>query len=383
MNKMKKSLLISIKLLLAVLFLYNIGFFALFSHLEDGPQPPIKADGGKSDIRYLQEKVQRAQSLGVAYGPEEYFADLTAIRLKEQQNDFDRFAILAVSSSVNQLLSTFDANVKAARRNLSETEYNLFMQRLSQARQLSQETLDPGCTQRVLADQARRQSPGYWQQVVMIVLTWLAGFYVKNLPLAFILLWIWWYQDKNKLGINNPLSFLICLTFYPIVIIRTWYQIWHEGVRTFAFRVERQRREIDIFSLLSANELAEVSRFAHSRISLTDYRQELDQRGLSRRHSLLPIMVVVTIALLIPSLASANTIVDDNIVSVPSVSVSVADSNSSPPTLQSEWDWSAPMLPPALISIAPESSLMTLVASLTPGLLPGYQRSLDPVPLFN
>lgn len=378
---MKRSLIVSIKLLLTVLFLFNIGFFSLLSNLEDRPQPPMKADRGREDNQYLSEKVKRAQELGKAYGPEEYFADLTAIRLKEKQNDFDRFAILQVNSSTMQLLALFDANIKAARIDLSPAEYDDLMERLSNASQLSQDTVDPDLAKRLLAEQAERQAPGYWNGIITNILVWLLGFYLQNLPLAFILLWLWWYQDRNKLGINNPLSFLICIILYPLVIGRAWHQVWREGVKTFAFRVERQRREVDIFSLLSSNELAEVRRFAQTHISLSEYRQTLDELGLCRHHRLLPAIVVITIAILLPTLASSATAADDYHAGKQIEMVSTVDGSHAPPEKSAEFDWSVPILPSSIIVTLPGPQLLQSVVTAKKALLHGFKNLLDPVPL--
>ena len=138
---MRNFLLIVLKTLLAGFFLYNIGFFSLFSKMDNDPSPPIKADRGREDVRYLNEKVNHAQSLGIDYGPELYFADLAEINSKLKRNDFDRFAIIAANSTEMELLALFHKNVVEHRKHDSRANYNSFMARLSLAQKRNEKYL--------------------------------------------------------------------------------------------------------------------------------------------------------------------------------------------------------------------------------------------------
>ena len=381
---MKKIALISVKTLLAFLFLYNIGLFSLFnniSNIGETPPPPIKADGGRKDLIFLQEKVKHAKLLGPAYGPEEYFADLTAIRLKQKHNDFDRCAVLSVSSSIFSLLDIFDRNIKDARRDMSEQEYKRFMLKLSEARDKSQEAVNPGQMQQHQKFRARYQADGFWWSVIVDILTWLFGFYWKNMPLAFMLLWIWWYQDKNRVSINNPLSFLICLFLYPIVIGRAWHKILKEGKRSLAMQIEFKRRQSDIFSLISKDELKIIHRFAQSHTGVRDYQHELNDRRLTRHHALIPFLLVTIVlmvsneTLLATSSGTTSTSVEITVNMPPGISphhYQVNDTTS----------WSTLGLTEELIMTIPYLLAISKITRLTPKLLKGYKRKLKPVPLL-
>ena len=87
---MKRAILITIKLLLVSFFLHNIGVFSFIANFEPEKAPTFKDyDGKKEDLRYMEDKMNRAKNLGGNYGPEEYFADLADIELKEKKKDFD------------------------------------------------------------------------------------------------------------------------------------------------------------------------------------------------------------------------------------------------------------------------------------------------------
>jgi len=303
---MKKIVLISIKVLLLALFLQNIGFYSFIANHKQEIPPPMKADNGRADMKYLNEKVARAEKMNRNYGPEAYFADLTEITLKEKRNDFDRFAILQKTNAVQNLLAVFDRNVKYYRRSVTDSEYNQYMERLSLAQEKFEEITNPGFNQQENIAKVKRQQPGYWSNLIVSVLSWLAHCYSLNFPLAFVLLWLWWYQEKEKLSINNPLSFLICLILYPVVLIRVWSRSLKYGARMFALGIEFKRRQANLFSMISEDEWSLIKKYARSEFKVSAYRQSFENIGLVRRHALLPAMMVIIIFMLMPKLSSAG-----------------------------------------------------------------------------
>ncbi|MFZ4648602.1 MAG: hypothetical protein ACOYMB_03115 [Patescibacteria group bacterium] len=301
-----------VKLGLLLVFLFNIGFFSLFNHINNDVQPPSKKDGGRSDVQYLNEKVKRANLLGDNYGPEEYFADLTEIKLKQKKNDFDRMAVLSVQNSIGQMLDVFNRNVKRQRAICSDSEYANYMSRLNDARDKLEKITDPINFQARLDQRKETERPGYWSGVLSSVLLWLLNFWWHKMPFGLVLLLIWHYQEQKTFRINNPLSFLLCLTLYPIVIIRTWQKILRVEGREMVMKVELRRRTFSIFSLISENELLDINRFAKSNFTISEYRRYLDNRGLIRRQALLPVLATVIILFLIPRNTSGNYAYNQN-----------------------------------------------------------------------
>ncbi|MDD3285326.1 MAG: hypothetical protein PHG95_01690 [Patescibacteria group bacterium] len=288
--------LAAVKTLLAVIFLYNIGLFSLFSRIDSGPQPPVKPDFGKADRQYLHEKLQRAQSLGEQnYTPEVYFADLSDIRLREKRNEFDRFAVIEASQTINQLLSIFDRSIKFHRAHDSEKDYEILMGRISLERDKHERLVDPDSYYRRLALEKKMAVPGYWSGVLFKFLAWLCRAYLKNILLALVLIVIWWRQEKDSWKISNPFSFFICVVFYPVVIGRVWSRELRYSARRLAFEVEFRRRQHNLFALIADDELAYVRKFANSSLRFSDYRLRLDSGGLAIRHSLLPVILVTLV----------------------------------------------------------------------------------------
>lgn len=303
-----KKIVPIIKLILAAIFLYNIGVFSLIGFIgkiDQGKQPPLKADHGQRDIQYLNEKIRQAKVLGKDYGPELYFADLAEINLKQKKNDFDRNAVIFTSSTINNLLGIFNENVINFRRHGSDAEYSNYLQRLSVAQKKCENILDPGSQKRSAEFKIKTQDSTYWLKLLLSLLSLLGNLYWRNLPLALILLWLWWYRDKETLKVNNPLSFLICLVLYPIVIIRIWSRSMRFGARMFAMGIDFKRRQTDIFSMISNDELADIKRFAKSELKISDYRKYLENRSFIYRHTLLPVIIVSFVFLIIPQAYSA------------------------------------------------------------------------------
>ncbi len=292
----------AVKTLLFLLFLYNIGIFSIDLPKSDYVSAPEKSDRGRGDIEYLNEKVRRAEKLGRGYTPEHYFADLTDIKLKQKANDFDRYALMAVHQSIQNLLQVFHNNLADGRRRLSDAEYEQLMSQLEVARHKHQMRLDPEHQKAQDALEAKMAQPGYWTGVFIKVINWLSLFYLKNLPLAFILILLWWYKDKQSFRINNPLSFLICLLLYPVIIIRVWRKQFNLGSRMFAMSIELKRRQKDIFALISDDELSDLKRFAKSNLKISDYRTYLENRGFTNRQALTPLVLMTTVLLLAPKL---------------------------------------------------------------------------------
>lgn len=386
---MKKILPLLIKIVLAGLFLYNLHFFYFvtqsFHQAGQKAPPPCKADGGREDIRFLNEKIQKAKALGPNYLAEEYFSDLTAIRLKEKNNDFDRSAVLAVNNTLTELMGTFTRNLSNLRGHSSDQAYRDALLKLEDARSRSQETLEPGSSRREQELQTQMDKPGYWHAKLVSLLSWLSNFYLKNFFLALSLLWLWWYQEKNSLRIKNPFSFLICLLLYPLTIGRVWYKLSRDNFRALALQIEFRRRQTDIFALISENELADIRRFANSRLKLRDYRHYLDQRGLYRYQSLLPALAVTLLFLIVTPITKAQTKVDANLDGHIQTEIKI---NAPPGDQEAQIDYSqTPTASPALVFDDYRPIILALASRLLVAncqeKFPGFLKNPDPIPLFN
>jgi len=297
MKRMKEIAPTIMKFILAAIFIYNINLPAFFNKIkDDSPPPPYKADRGRADIDFLNKMLKKAESLGDRYTPELYFADLTKIRMKEQKNDFDYYAKINVNFFVTDLCNLNSENLRYHRVKDSDEKYDQLMQRLKVARDEHLAIIDPGYKEREAEFSAKLHTTAFWMTIPIA----LANFYLRNFFLALILLWLWWYQETGKVQIKNPLSFILCLIFYPITVIRVWCKSLSLGSREWALEIELRKRQKTIFSMISEDELADIRRIARSNFKISDYRRYLDNRGLVRRQALVPVMVITLLCLIIP-----------------------------------------------------------------------------------
>ena len=378
---MKKTVMIALKAVLVLIFLQNIGFFSFISNMPKDKYAPTKADNGKEDRQFLNEKIAKASKLGDSYGPAEYFLDLTEIKIKSKNNDFDRLAAMNVNSTIESLLYKMHLNVQRHRMVDSEKNFSEYMEKLTAAQQKCLDIIDPEGQKRSAEFKIETAQPGYWPNLFRSLMSWLFNFYLNNLPLALALLWIWWYEDKNRFRISNPLSFLICLIFYPIVIIRTWTLKTREVARIFTMSVDFKRRQADIFSLISENEFADIKRFAKSNLKISDYRNYLINRNLSYQHSFVPVMLI-TFAVLITSQSIGSE--------VKHVSHDLTQCQvciKAPPDIQ------PPSIPHENITfsavILPKHEVIFIMALVWQFVIPmvskrcqGFKKNPDPIPLF-
>lgn len=283
---MKKVFVVSVKILLPILFLYNVGFFDIdFSKFfkEIGKIEPLNIEGNKKLANFVNERVRAAEKKGDKYSPYDYFNDLYEIEtLEKSLKNVMSYHVLA-----NDLLILQQENM---RKGLF-SDYDIRVARIKY-----KEKTDPG---NIAREELKRdmQEKTFWPNL----LNWLWHFYLINLPLAFLLFLVWWYQEKKNFKISNPLSFFISLVFYPVIIAVVIYEAMSEKSRYFMAEAELRRTKKKMFSILSKDELEDIRRFAASRgLTLNDWRNYLNNQDLKPRGILVSSLVVTILFTAIP-----------------------------------------------------------------------------------
>lgn len=147
-------------------------------------------------------------------------------------------------------------------------------------------------------DARKNSKPINW----LLILNWLLLFYLKSMPVAFILFLTWLYQgsEYKRLQVRSPVSFIISLILYPFVIgasIRRW---WIDQGRSFGAEVEIRRTREKFFTMLSTDEIKLVKDFARSKLSIKEFRGDLEEKGYKIRYSLLPIILITILFQFVP-----------------------------------------------------------------------------------
>ena len=290
---MKKVLVVSAKILLPILFLYNISFFSIdFSKTfkDFGKSEPFNFEGQKKLANFVNEKVKVAEKKGAKYSPYDYFNDLYEIeKLEKSMKGVMSYHVLA-----NQLMILQQENV---RNGLFSHED------IDKAVIIFKEKRDPGSVTRENL-KLEMSKKTFWPSVR----TWLFHFYLINLPLAFILFMLWWQKEKKTFKLSNPFSFIIALIFYPIIIGLVIYEELSEKSRQYLAEAELRRMKSKMFSILSKNELEDIRRFASSRgFTLDDWRQYLGNQGLKPQGILISSLVVTILFIAIPKFSFSQS----------------------------------------------------------------------------
>lgn len=288
---MKRALVISAKILLPLLFLYNVGFFSLdFSGYfkELGKSEPYNSEGQQKLARLVNEKFKVAKIKGSKYSPADYFTDLAEITI--------------LKKSLKGVLNNWDYRLlDLSQQNVRAGLYS--SQDITLARNIFKEKTDPGSAARENL-KIEMSKKTFWPSVT----NWLWHFYLKNLPLAFILFMLWWYKQKETFKLKNPFSFIIALIFYPIIIGLVIYEALNEKGRYYLAEAELRRTKSKMFSILSQDELEDLHRFAKSRgLTLNDWRNYLSNQGFKPQGILVSSLVVTILFMAIPKFSFSQS----------------------------------------------------------------------------
>ena len=290
---MKKVFVVSTKILLPILLLFNIGFFDLdFSAIlkEAVKTEPLNIEGQKKLANFVNERVRAAEKRGDKYSPYDYFNDLYEIETMEKSMK----GVMSYRVLANHLMILETENM---RKGLF-SDYDI-----TAARTKYKEKIDPGSIARAMLKQDM-QKKTFWPNLY----AWLCHFYLINLPLAFFMFLVWWYQEKKGLKFSNPFSFIIALIFYPIIIGLVVYEALSEKSRYYLAEAELRRTKSKMFSILSQNELADIRRFATSRgLTLNDWRNYLGNQGFKPQGILISSLVVTILFMAIPKFSFSQS----------------------------------------------------------------------------
>lgn len=156
----------------------------------------------------------------------------------------------------------------------------------------------------------------------LIFLGWLFRFYLRGLFPALILFLIWRFKLKRdfiyeglkeKVGTTGPLSFLLSLLLWPIVLAIDIRNRVSESV----FRAEVVSRRSKMLSVFSKQDEALLQ--LGKKMTLQEFREHLDSTGMVRRHSFAAALMVTMFLMLVPRCLFPQTdtlVIKDKVVCV-------------------------------------------------------------------
>lgn len=210
---------------------------------------------------------------------------------------------------------------------------------------------------------------------------WILYVYLHMLPFVFglFLIWIWQRKDPVTLSLKSPLSFLLLVFLHPVYMTIIIARAWISFFREWTAHVEIRRRKKNIFEKLSKEERAFIKAFAKNALSFKEFFQWAETLG-KRRHIAI-FAVVATVLCSIPYAKAEDT------TRVPSHdTVQTADTlHNNSIDIDIGHQQVAIFTIPRLYDLVPPPALNVIIWYGTKFhfLLPsGYQRDLEPIPLY-
>ncbi len=289
----------AVKLMLTLLFLWNMGVQKIFtSDVFKNEQREHNYKG--LELEKLQfklndivaQKLQAARQKikqGEDYTITDYFEDYTDIQLFADSTG----ANVPIMEGITQLQQLSELYL---RKTPDRTDA------ITAAQEKFSDRTDPGWRERQKASQESWKQFSFWAWLGENLLLQ----YLRNFFIALILLLCWIYDDnKKRLQLLSPLSFIVCLLLYPITIGYVWWM----KTRDFLNEVEVRSRRVKLFGLLSKEERAIVERLKG--LTLREVRLELNAMGMRRKHCYVVALLAVIIIELLPNILIAAPIERD------------------------------------------------------------------------
>jgi hypothetical protein len=140
--------------------------------------------------------------------------------------------------------------------------------------------------------------------IVLPFLHWLLMFYLRGLPLAFLLFLIWKYNLKREFIEATwqkditvhfaPLSFLLSVLIWPIIL---WIDIKNRGKEALQKAEVISRRE-NLLSLFSKQEQKMIE--LGKTMGWAEFQKQLDSMEITRKHALIKALFVMVVISLVP-----------------------------------------------------------------------------------
>ncbi|HTH93006.1 MAG TPA: hypothetical protein VL576_00810 [Candidatus Paceibacterota bacterium] len=142
-----------------------------------------------------------------------------------------------------------------------------------------------------------------------LVRKWFLHLYLKMLPAVVILFLLWLYEDSDlrKLRMRSPIGFMLAVAFHPLILLISTIQWWRTVEMESAVRIRKK----DFLSILSKDELAQLSRFAKGMITKAELHSMLKLEQKIIHHSFLVAVCITIILRCIPCLASTYHVYRD------------------------------------------------------------------------
>lgn len=236
------------------------------------------------EIQYLQDSIldlRRSQiKSGDLYNYDEYISDLAQINLLEIQNGFSPNG--SGQGLNNPLLDLYSEAVRSGKNHSltedeSESAENIYSSITGIHGWISPK--DPDWDQTY---DSETNDIG-WKDIF----SWIFRKYSKFFPLILLLYIFWFFIDSkvSKFMKKNPISFVLALVLYPVVIFMLIRDLFVTKARSVIAEADYRRTKDEFFSVLSKDEIGRIKNFARSGKKLFEWRKELKDEDRIFKHS--------------------------------------------------------------------------------------------------
>lgn len=283
--KYKRLLAVLAKIALLISFIFHSGAIDYFAASQKEEASPEKI---RELNAFVQIKIEKAEK-DPEYKAEQYFNDLIEI-----ENIFlsihtpELFKLQEISS-----------------RNSSHEER-------SKAAQDYKEFIDPG-------NKAREEFISSLHNLGFKgVVSNVKDAYLYFLPWFFTLFLIWALEgsEKKRSFFRSPLSFLLAVGLYPIVlliIVKYWIELANDQMREIRITTELRRRKERIFSSLSEDEVAIIRNYVQNKLSIKLWRENNQDLGVIRHSFTMAFLATVILIIAVKPIQVIDNVIAQDV----------------------------------------------------------------------
>jgi hypothetical protein len=254
-----KTIRRTLKILMVLAFVWNTGivssmFYRISSEEEYNPKNiPVMS----KLLAQMSDEARQKVKAGGIFSPEDYFSALSRMYFLEDSLHVP-LGVISMGGCMNEMYFLMKESIDKGY--FTHNDIALARKKLA--------LRDEWVRKKFFEDTKHVD----YAMVLKDVLQWLWSLYLKNFLPAFLLLVVWFFERGQGRTFRSPLSFGLCVLFYPVflnVVFIRWCKI--KG-REFYARADLQRTKERFFHLLSEDEVLAIKLFAQSKIKLAEWK---------------------------------------------------------------------------------------------------------------
>ncbi len=259
-----------LKIVVIVAMVANTGIFYEMMRASSESDKASKDPRVAQQVRnFCEAKYQKAK-VNKNYSPYDYFRDLGDVWALE--DSLNAPSGVFFDGRLNDLQALSIASIRSGKYSYDDVEKARAMLKTR-----------PDLSRHEFFDEVHHTPSS---KISALIEKWAFSLYLKNIIPATMLLLLWlWSDDKKRIELKNPFSFIFSAIFYPvffIVVFVRWVKLLE---KSFSAEVELRKTKEKFFCILSQDEIAAIQKFVQSNEHIKVWRQELKEAGYTAKRS--------------------------------------------------------------------------------------------------